>query len=128
MKIKNIVLIAMVSGLFCQPVFAISEAYRAQLERSGCTQVEDANGTCNVKQNVHHDAAPKKTTADKQHAMERNLDSHIAGRYQGQAVDYMEKAGWKSVNAERTRWRNKEGLTADFDMAASGKVAGVIVR
>ena len=127
MKMRSIVLMMVVGGLFSQPVFAISEAYRAQLEQSGCTQVEDANGTCSVKHHRQHSSHSQQTEPDRLHAMERNLDTHIAGRYQGQAVDYMEQAGWQSVNVERTRWR-KDGRIVDFDMTSSGKVAGAIVR
>lgn len=30
------------------PAHAISAKYRAKLERSGCTQITDANGSCDV--------------------------------------------------------------------------------
>ncbi|AXF58497.1 hypothetical protein DVA43_02460 [Leclercia sp. W6] len=31
-----------------EPAHAISASYRAQLEKSGCTQVTDSNGTCDI--------------------------------------------------------------------------------
>lgn len=123
MKTKHIVMMALVGGIFSQPVFAISEAYRAQLEQSGCTQVDEANGTCNVGRTQHHQHGNQDTKRE----LEHRLDSAIAGSYQGQAVDYMQQAGWHSINEERTRWR-KAGLVVDFDMTPSGKVMGVIVR
>lgn len=123
MKTKHIVMMALVGGIFSQPVFAISEAYRAQLEQSGCTQVDEANGTCNVGHTRHHQHGDQ----DTKRQVEHRLDSAIAGNYQGQAVDYMQQAGWHSINEERTRWR-KAALVVDFDMTSSGKVMGVIVR
>ena len=36
------------STLASAPVWAISASYRAQLERSGCTQQSELDGTCNV--------------------------------------------------------------------------------
>ncbi len=40
-----------ISALTCSvtPAHAISRAYRAQLERSGCTQMSDAAGTCDIR-------------------------------------------------------------------------------
>lgn len=122
MKTNYWILLAVVGGIFSQPVFAISEAYRAQLEQSGCTQVDEANGTCHVGHTRHHHRDDESTGN-----IAREIDSNIAGKYQGEAVDYMEDAGWHSTNGERTRWR-KNGYTAEFDMTSSGKLEGVSVR
>lgn len=134
MKSKNITaaLIMVFGGLYFHSAFAISESYRAQLESSGCTQVSEANGTCNphhskqqnaAQANRHHQANPD-AAAD----VARTIDRHIAGKYQGEAVDYMESQGWQSQNEEHTHWR-KSGFTAKFDMNQSnGMVMGVIVQ
>jgi hypothetical protein len=113
MKMNYWVVLAVVGGIFSQPVLAISEA---------CTQVDEANGTCHVGHTRHH-PRDDESTGD----IAREIDSNIAGKYQGEAVDYMEDAGWHSTNGERTRWR-KNGYTAEFDMTSSGKLEGVSVR
>ncbi|SNY70019.1 hypothetical protein [Enterobacter sp. CC120223-11] len=126
---------ALVGGMFSLPASAISEAYRAQLEKSGCTQVSDANGTCNThhskKQNQHaqSQADHRNGPAEPQAAREvaRIMDSHIAGKNQGQAVDYMHTGGWRPLNEEETRWE-KSGFIAEFDLTSKGKVTGVAVR
>ncbi|KAA1046996.1 hypothetical protein [Pseudocitrobacter sp. 73] len=123
MKAKIVIPAALLAALFCQPALAISEAYRAQLERSGCTQVSEANGTCDVNASHHHNHKVKLSAND----VAYQLDSHIAGKYEGQAVDYMQTQGWQPANDEQTRWI-KNGFVVDFDMTSSGRLAGVVVR
>ncbi|MGL4727071.1 MAG: hypothetical protein ACRCWW_21605 [Scandinavium sp.] len=134
-KLMIIATMAVAGGMFSQSAFAISEAYRAQLEKSGCTQVSEANGTCNPahsgKQNQHaqSEADRRSGVAEPQAAREvaRDIDSNIAGKYQGQAVDYMRATGWQPMNEEQTRWK-KAGFIAEFDMQPSGKLMGVIIH
>lgn len=129
------VLAVVVGAMFSQSAFAISEAYRAQLEKSGCTQVSEANGTCNTKhtrkqnQLAQSQADRRNGPAEPVAAREvaREVDSNIAGKYQGQAVDYMRATGWHPLNEEQTRWK-KSGFFAEFDMTSSGRLAGVIIR
>lgn len=45
---KKVIMAVMLSGLMISNAFAISESYRAKLEKSGCTQVTEANGTCDI--------------------------------------------------------------------------------
>ncbi|XXD10329.1 hypothetical protein ACMYSN_05850 [Klebsiella sp. R445] len=94
MKAKYIIGVALVAGSLFQPVFAISEAYRAQLERSGCTQVSEANGTCHVGHAYHQyqDADNHKHNARREVAEDivHDLDVNITGMYQQQAVDFMQ--------------------------------------
>lgn len=141
MKRKNITLALTLclSGLYFHNAFAISEAYRAQLENSGCTQVSEANGTCNVNDSKQYDASEDSSEANRHHHrhrasaenandVARSIDRHIAGKYQGQAVDYMDSHGWESLNDERTRWR-KDDFIADFDINQSNsQVMGVSVH
>ncbi|WP_426617117.1 hypothetical protein [Raoultella sp. R2A007] len=131
MKAKYIIGVALVAGSLFQPVFAISEAYRAQLERSGCTQVSEANGTCHVGHASHQyqDADNHKRNARREAAEDiaHDLDANIAGMYHGQAVDFMQEEGWHSINDEHTRWK-KSGFTVAFDMTTSGRLAGVTVQ
>ncbi|WMY75123.1 hypothetical protein RHD99_03850 [Buttiauxella selenatireducens] len=141
MKRKNITLVLTLcmSGLYFHNAFAISDAYRAQLENSGCTQVSEANGTCNSEDTNQYDTSDDSSETRHHHHhhradsdaaddVARGIDRHIAGKYQGQAVDYMEDQGWESLNDERTRWR-KAGFIADFDINQnSGQVMGVSVH
>lgn len=135
MKNSSLLLVACVTGLLAQPAFAISQAYRDQLERSGCTQVSEANGECDSSRPKYHrdDAESDATDSDEAAYLQsvrkvaRDLNSHIAGKYQGQAVDYMARKGWHHANEERTRWV-KSGYVVDFDMDASGRLEGVTVE
>lgn len=128
MKNRNMMWIMVLTVLAAQPAFAISEAYRAQLERSGCTQVSEANGTCRVDTGRrHHDGAPDSQERNARRQQIQALDSQIAGDYQGEAVDYMEETGWHAINDEHTRWK-KAGIVVQFDMSPSGRVAGVLAQ
>lgn len=135
MNVKHSVAVAIVVGSCFQPVFAISEAYRAQLENSGCTQASEASGTCDsnqayrqhTSQGLQRESRNALTKRDAAKKIAHDLDTRLAGMYQGQAVDLMQEEGWHSANAERTRWQ-KSGITLAFDMTASGRLAGVTVQ
>lgn len=138
MRIKYFILVAgmvSVAGIFSQPAFAISQAYREQLARSGCTQVSEANGDCDVslsrsrKYGAESEETERNETAYLQSVREvaRELNSHVAGKYQGQAVDYMARKGWHHINEEHTRWV-KSGFVVDFDMDSSGRLEGITVE
>lgn len=45
--------------IYSIPAHAISAKYRAKLERSGCTQVTDANGSCDVNKTKAQNAKKK---------------------------------------------------------------------
>lgn len=135
MKCRYLVLVAVTGGIFSQSASAISEAYRAQLEHSGCTQVSEADGTCHPKHNSKQNAQPSSQASRRSGAADpsagqdvaREIDANIAGKYQGQAVDYMNATGWQTMNEEQTRWK-KAGFIADFELQPSGKLMGVVVR
>lgn len=137
MKRKNIILALTfcMGGLYLHNAFAISKAYRAQLEHSGCTQVSEANGTCNPGNSVLNVSNEDYSHSRHHHANQynadeiaKNIDRHIAGKYQGQAVDYMDEQGWESLNDEHTRWK-KSDFIADFDInQSSGQVMGIVVH
>ncbi|GDX06307.1 hypothetical protein RHD99_12420 [Buttiauxella selenatireducens] len=66
---KKIILALLTTALVAgtvSPAFAISASYRAKLEHSGCTQVSEADGSCNVNkskaQNQKHTVAHKSKT------------------------------------------------------------------
>lgn len=49
---KNILLVVIASSLMVSNAFAISHKHREELAKSGCTQVAEANGECDVKASV----------------------------------------------------------------------------
>lgn len=49
---KTLIVSMLLATLVSSPAFAISHSYRDKLEKSGCTQVEDAAGTCGNHQAV----------------------------------------------------------------------------
>lgn len=78
---------------------AISSSYRIQLERSGCTQVTDSNGTCDIHKTktenymtTNKDKQPK--YADLSLA-ERTFDKALAGKPLSEVVSLLVNAGWK---------------------------------
>jgi len=55
---KMLITLVVFAAVAASPAHAINEKYRAQLERSGCTQVTEADGTCDIHktkaQNASH--------------------------------------------------------------------------
>jgi|GEM_PF-535761 hypothetical protein len=76
---KKLILIAIISSLISSNAFAISASYRAKLEHSGCTQLTEANGTCDINKS----------------RKENNHNSHVANRLHAVTLtgrDYDESA------------------------------------
>lgn len=97
-KVMMLATVVLAGSLFSVSASAISKAYRVQLEKSGCTQVSEANGTCNPKhsrQQNPHSQAELKSDADSQASRDLacEIDVNIAGDYQDQAVEYMPSNG-----------------------------------
>ncbi len=58
---KKVIMAVMLSGLMISNAFAISESYRAKLEKSGCTQVTEAKGTCDINKSKAANSQHKDT-------------------------------------------------------------------
>ncbi|MEH0884453.1 hypothetical protein [Enterobacter sp. UNJFSC 003] len=58
MKTK-LALMTLLFALAATPAHAINAHYRAQLERSGCTQVSDGDGSCDIHKTKAENAAQK---------------------------------------------------------------------
>lgn len=120
-------LCAMAFG-YTASVQAISEGYRKQLEYSGCTQISDADGSCDIhkskreNQRIHHqDAAPAGDMAHK-------LANAVAGKSLHQAGAVMAKSGWVKANADGTLWQ-KQSFVAELSVnQTTDRVLGVIVK
>lgn len=113
---------------------AISEAYRKQLEASGCTQVSEANGTCQLHQSRpqpdNAQASQRSGPALPGPAAEvaTSLKKRVAGKYQEQAMYIMQREGWEQANSKGTQWR-KAGFVAELAISQhTNKVTGVIVK
>ncbi|MGL5600974.1 MAG: hypothetical protein ACRDD5_08755 [Silvania sp.] len=119
------------------PAHAISESYRRQLEHSGCTQVTDSNGTCDIHKSRGQNMAASEQQAREmasdddqspQEAVASKLEQHVVGKYQGEAVDVMQRLGWKRKSEDGLQW-SKGGFHAALDMNEStSQVMGVVVR
>lgn len=132
------------AGLVSLPAHAISEAYRAKLERSGCTQLTDGNG-CDIHKTkaqnfAHQHPAPlpdaSQSEADVRHgkvdpqvarSVQAEILPKVRGKYLGQAVDVMIAQGWRQVGQEGVKWA-KAGFNAFLNQdGSSGKVVGVTI-
>lgn len=78
MKTK-LALIALVCSFAVMPAHAINAHYRAQLERSGCTQVSDGDGTCDIHktkaQNAKAKSGSNAFTADADHVLNQPIST-----------------------------------------------------
>lgn len=132
--------LAMAMGLIISsiaPAHAISESYRRQLEHSGCTQVTEANGTCDIhKSRGQNMAASEQQARDMasdegrspQEEVAYKLEQRVVGKYQGEAVDEMQRLGWKRRSEDGLQWA-KGGFRATLDLNQStSQVMGVVVR
>lgn len=94
MKKLIIVATALGLGFASLPSHAISHAYRAKLERSGCTEVTSNNGTCDINktkaQNLHKQVQSLPAIAAD---VESLVDEPVS-----EAVDHLIAEGWKANN------------------------------
>ncbi|HCH0657237.1 TPA: hypothetical protein ACOEP7_002399 [Enterobacter asburiae] len=64
---KKLMMIVISAAVAAAPAYAINAHYRAQLERSGCTQISDGDGSCDINKTKAENAAQneqKKTVQD----------------------------------------------------------------
>lgn len=83
---KKLIIAAVVAFVVTTPAHAISSKYRAQLEHSGCTQVDDAAGKCGY-----------------QYKKERSeaidfFQTYIVGSSINDTADVLLAAGWLPYN------------------------------
>lgn len=76
---------------------AISAGYRAQLERSGCTQETDGNG-CDIHKSKAQNAAAARKAAHKNQnqnidEVSREIDG-VVGKEFGAGRNYLQSKGW----------------------------------
>lgn len=90
--------------------FAIDAKYRHKLEQSGCTQVEEANGDCNIAKHK----PISNTTKEADHVMNKPISD---------SAEYLLSKGWKPNNG---KWK-KQGKTLTL-IVEDDKVVNVILK
>lgn len=102
------------------PAHAISAGYRAQLERSGCTQVSDLNKTCNVnKTKAQNEAESKKAAAFPDQDI---LDDVVYGADIADAAEVLLKHHWKPNNG----WWSKNGRQIHLNVTSEKRVGSIV--
>ena len=83
------------------PVHAISETYRSQLERSGCTQVTDGHGCDIHKTGVQNAASAAKPalSPEQQHGQIVGEAETILAMKGIAAEEYLVEKGWKQQSS-----------------------------
>lgn len=109
---KKLMIVAVLS-VCSLSAHAISHGYRAALERSGCTEVSDAAGTCDT------------TKTKAQNAADTQLAEFLHDSVMNQSIDSAAVAligyGWKANNGNWYKGKKKLHLNV-----INGKVASII--
>ncbi|QLY61073.1 hypothetical protein HV211_11500 [Citrobacter freundii] len=105
---------------------AISASYRSQLEKSGCTQVTDGNGTCDIhkskRENMKHHHAELAPA-------ERTIDQAVAGKKLSEVVPLLVANGWEQDDNAPLEFISKEGVRMILDVNQSNdQVQGVNLK
>jgi hypothetical protein len=131
----NKITIAVTAALFVvaavpsHKAYAISEGYRKQLERSGCTQVSESQG-CRLDKSKdwntkHGFIKPVTTTADSWEAKKAKNTAFIEEEVLGaMGMDARQKLllnGWKRPNQNADRWV-KDGFVLTLETDKKGRV------
>lgn len=66
---KKLMMIVISAAVAAAPAYAINAHYRAQLERSGCTQISDGDGSCDINKTKAENAAQNEQTKTVQDPM-----------------------------------------------------------
>lgn len=123
------------AGFTTLPAHAISEAYRAQLERSGCTQLTDGNG-CDIHKSKAQNQAAAQPQASQRHgkadpkaarAVQAEILPQVRDKDLAQAIKVMAQQGWTRVGKDGVTWQ-KAGFNAFLNQDVdSRKVVGVTI-
>lgn len=93
---KKVLYVALLA-LFSSQALAISEGYRHQLDKSGCTQMTDGNG-CDIHKSKAQNQAAAKRAAKHPQSLDQissEVDSIIGKRF-NIANDYLRDHGWRT--------------------------------
>ena len=108
------VTVAVAVALFVSPIVppkahAISEGYRNQLIKSGCTQMTDGNGCDIHKTKAQNEAAEKKALKYSQSLDQISSEADsVVGKRANLANDYLFDKGWRTCGADemcKGKWK-----------------------
>ena len=124
---KKLLISILFSSLASAPAFAISASYRAQLERSGCNQQTELDGTCDI----HKTKAENQKAATSPESKERaELASFLRDSVEGQKAEdaYSALEAYGFNNTKPLTWV-KGAHTVKLEMNDSGLIyAAAIVN
>ncbi|MCS5736739.1 hypothetical protein [Herbiconiux daphne] len=116
---KKILLpILMLSACASQPSYAISHAYRAKLERSGCTQVTEANKTCDVNKTKVQNAQ----SANSSHKSISKFAESLIGDSISHVADTLIADGWKANEGEWHKGKNTLRLIVENNQVVNAQI------
>lgn len=97
---SKIILSTVVLALLAtSPVHAISAKYRAQLEHSGCTQVTESDGTCDIHKTKEENAKNAKPKVDGIHAAHlRAMGEDMLGTKTEDAASVLKTNGFQQTD------------------------------
>ncbi|POT56093.1 hypothetical protein C3432_19130 [Citrobacter amalonaticus] len=114
---------------------AISSGYRAQLERSGCTQVTEADGTCDIHKTAAGNGVSPSRHVDDRHGTDDRvtararlnaaLDENVLAQDVVSAAHSLKELGFHQVSGE---FVNIKGDHVTIAVDETGKVSTVKVK
>lgn len=124
---KKIILSAVALAILAtSPAHAISATYRAQLERSGCTQ-SNAGTTCDIHKTKAQNDAKVKPQADKHAAELRVIGEDVLGLQLSAARPGLAHHGFKETDAKGI-WLNDTGDTLRISTDSHGIINRIDVN
>ncbi|ELO4930451.1 hypothetical protein QUR06_000248 [Escherichia coli] len=101
MKSVKIISLVLVVGFISSPAFAINAKYREQLIKSGCTQVTESNGTCDIHKTKEQNEARFATDPDVKERREISafINDSVLGQDTKDANNSLEIYGFHPVDA-----------------------------
>lgn len=95
MKIKSILILGgVIMSVLSLPAHAITEKYRKQLERSGCTQITDGNG-CDITKTKAENL--KSAPASDKKELEEFLHDSVVNQKTDDAYQALQGYGYESI-------------------------------
>lgn len=110
MKAKFIFLIGLTMMVALSPAHAISEKYRQQLERSGCTQITDGNG-CDITKTKAENM--RSAPASDKNELEEFLHDSVVDQKTDDAYQALQGYGYE--NTKQGTWK-KGNMTVVLDI------------
>ena len=119
---KTLITLAVFAAIAVSPAHAISAKYRAQLERSGCTQMTDGNG-CDIHKTKTQNAAAANTPKGHQaKTLKQVIDAEVIGATDIDSFNALTREGFKQYKGKMDVWqRDRDNVRVGLDIQ-NGKV------